>query len=112
MKKTIGLMLLLFLAACSSKLDPFAQCVTDSGATFYGAFWCPHCANQKQLFGSSIKNIDYVECSLPDRSGQTAVCNSMNITNYPTWVFADGSRVTGTQQLATLAQKTGCQLPA
>ncbi|HEY4504811.1 MAG TPA: hypothetical protein VJI73_03495, partial [Candidatus Paceibacterota bacterium] len=35
------------------ELDAFANCLKDRGAIFYGAFWCPHCANQKKLFGKS-----------------------------------------------------------
>lgn len=31
----------------SGKLDSFASCLKDSGVTFYGAFWCPHCRDQK-----------------------------------------------------------------
>ena len=113
MKKQIiiTLALLLALTACSSKYNEFAQCITDNGAVFYGAFWCPHCANQKQDFGSAFKNVNYVECSLPDRSGQTEICNQKNITGYPTWEFADGSRLSGEQSLATLAQKTSSTLP-
>jgi hypothetical protein len=30
--------------------DEFAQCITDSGAVFYGTEWCSHCKNQKALF--------------------------------------------------------------
>jgi hypothetical protein len=91
--------------------DAFAKCIAQSGAKFYGAFWCPHCAAQKQEFGSSEQYLPYVECSLPDESGQTQVCIQNNIQSYPTWVFPDGSRLTGTTPLATLAQKTGCALP-
>ena len=91
--------------------DAFAKCIAQSGAKFYGAFWCPHCAAQKQEFGSSEQYLPYVECSLPDESGQTQVCIQNNIQSYPTWVFPDGSRLTGTTPLATLAQKTGCVLP-
>ena len=25
------------------KYDTFASCIKESGALFYGAFWCPHC---------------------------------------------------------------------
>src|SRR3989344_9366604 len=35
--------------------DTFAQCLTEKGAIFYGTFWCPHCKDQKELFGNSIK---------------------------------------------------------
>lgn len=89
----------------------FAQCLKDNGAVFYGAFWCPHCQAQKALFGNSAKLLPYVECSNPDGQTQTKVCNDRNITGYPTWEFADGSRVSGEQTFATLAEKTGCPVP-
>jgi glutaredoxin len=103
-------LVLLFLVACSGKYDELAQCMTERGVTFYGAFWCPHCANQKQILGTSMKHINYVECSLPDKSGQTEVCKQANITNYPTWEFQDGTRAAGVQQPEQLSQKSGCKL--
>ncbi len=93
------------------KLDSFAQCLKDKGAKFYGAFWCPHCQNQKALFGNSTRLLPYVECSNPDGQSQTAICIQKEIKSYPTWEFADGSRETGEVPLATLAEKTGCELP-
>lgn len=95
----------------NGKYDEFAQCLGDKGAVFYGAFWCPHCANQKRLFGSSAKLLPYVECSTPDGQGKTAQCLEKNIEGYPTWEFADGSRLSGEIPLATLAEKTACVLP-
>jgi hypothetical protein len=94
------------------KLDAFAQCLEDKGATFYGAFWCPHCAEQKRLFGKSETELPYVECSTPDGQRQTQVCIDAGIQSYPTWEFADGERVTGVQQLEALAERTACELPA
>src|SRR5471030_2574861 len=75
------------------KYDVFAQCLKDKGATFYGAFWCPHCQAQKKEFGSSVKLLPYVECSTPDASGQTQICIDKGITSYPTWILADGTRI-------------------
>ena len=95
----------------SGKLDSFAQCIKDSGAIFYGAFWCPHCQAQKKMFGSSTKLLPYVECSTPDGNGQLEQCRVKDVKNYPTWDFPDGSRLTGEQQLALLAEKTKCALP-
>lgn len=92
--------------------DSFAQCVTESGATMYGAFWCPHCESQKQSFGKSFDHINYVECSLPDRSGQTQICIDENIQSYPTWEFGDGSRELGEVPLELIAERTGCELPS
>ena len=95
----------------SSKYDTFAVCIKDSGATFYGAFWCSHCQSQKKLFGTSEKFLPYVECSTPDGSGQTQICTDKKITGYPTWIFKDGSILNGEVALATLAEKTSCVLP-
>jgi hypothetical protein len=97
--------------AQSGAYDQFAQCLKDKGATFYGAFWCPHCQATKKLFGSSVHLLPYVECSTADASGQTQICIDKKITGYPTWEFADGSRLNGEIPLATLAEKTGCTLP-
>lgn len=34
-----------------------------AGAKMYGAFWCSHCFDQKQIFGSAaMANFPYVEC--------------------------------------------------
>jgi hypothetical protein len=93
------------------ELDGFAQCLTERGATFYGAFWCPHCKDQKAMFGNSEQYLPYVECSTPDGRGQTPICKQAGITSYPTWVFADGATSTGTLSLETLAERTGCVLP-
>lgn len=93
------------------KYDEFAACLADSGAVFYGAFWCPHCQAQKAVFGKSEKLLPYVECSTPSGKGQTPACTEQGIRTYPTWVYPDGTRVEGEQSLEALAQKTGCELP-
>lgn len=94
-----------------NKYDGFAQCLKDKGATFYGAFWCPHCKTQKKMFGSSVKLLPYVECSTPDGNSQTAECIAKKIESYPTWIFADGSQLNGEIPLAQLSEKTSCVLP-
>lgn len=93
------------------KYDTFATCLKDKGAVFYGAFWCQHCQSQKKLFGSSQRLLPYVECSLPSGQGQTQECKDKGIESYPTWEFADGTRLNGEIPLATLAEKTLCVLP-
>ena len=93
-------------------MDAFAQCLTDSGAVFYGASWCSFCNQQKEMFGSAVNFMPYVECAIPGVQGrQTPECESKNITGYPTWVFADNSRQSGLLPLAQLSEKTGCALP-
>lgn len=112
----IGVIVLLFgwyyyqQSATPGVYDQFAQCIADSGATFYGAFWCPHCQAQKKMFGSSEKYLPYVECSTPNGQSQLQICIDEGIKGYPTWEFADGSRLSGEIELEVLAEKTGCEL--
>lgn len=93
------------------KFDAFATCLKEKGAIFYGAWWCPHCQNQKKMFGSSTKHLQYVECSSVGRRDQLPVCQEAKIESYPTWEFADKSRLTGEIPLTEFAEKTGCTLP-
>jgi uncharacterized membrane protein len=84
-----------------------AQHLQDSGAIFYGAWWCPHCHDQKQLFGQEAKDIiPYVECSAPDGQTQTPECQAANVTGYPTWDI-NGERFSGAQPMQQLATATG-----
>src|SRR3989338_2497147 len=76
-----------------SKYNRFAKCLTDNGVKMYGAYWCQHCANQKQMFENSWQYINYIECSLPNKAGQTQLCNQADIKAYPTWEFQDGKRL-------------------
>lgn len=94
----------------STRYDSFAMCLSEKGAKFYGAFWCPHCQKQKEMFEWSEK-IPYIECSTPDAKGQLQICTDAGISSYPTWFFADGSKLSGEVPLQTLAEKTGCSLP-
>lgn len=94
-----------------SKLDGFAQCLTEKNAKFYGAFWCSHCQSQKKLFGSSVKYVNYIECSTPDGQGVLPICKENGIVGYPTWTFNDESRLSGEISLEELSSKTQCPLP-
>lgn len=90
-------------------LDELAICVTETDATFWGAFWCSACQAQKAAFKQS-KELPYVECSKADKS-QTQECIDAGIQSYPTWDFADGERIVGVLTPAELAEKTNCTLP-
>ncbi|MFA4845305.1 MAG: hypothetical protein WC654_01975 [Patescibacteria group bacterium] len=97
--------------AAPSPYDAFAQCLSDDGVKMYGAWWCPHCENQKDLFGNSFSAVTYIECSNANKS-MNQICKDAGIEGYPTWEFADASRLGGEQSLATLAEKSGCELPS
>lgn len=90
--------------------DGFAGCLKESGATFYGAFWCQHCQNQKALFGRSAKALPYVECSTPDGKAQLQSCIDEKIETYPTWKFKDGTIKKGVVSMSELAALTSCPL--
>lgn len=88
-----------------------AQHLQETGATFYGAWWCPHCYDQKQLFGKeATQYLPYVECSPPDGQSQLDVCRQAQIPSYPTWEI-NGQRFNGAQSLSALAQLSGYQGP-
>jgi cyclophilin family peptidyl-prolyl cis-trans isomerase len=91
-------------------LAAFAKALADAGAKMYGAGWCPHCTEQKELFQDGQKFLPFVEVTNPDRTpNQIAIDN--NITSYPTWVFSDGTRLVGQQSLETLATTAGITIP-
>ena len=89
------------------KVDRFAQCLTDKGTVMYGLFWCSHCEEQKEAFGSSFGKIHYVECGTPDHHEQPQ-CSVEGLKDFPTWSFANGERATGSLSFRELAAKTGC----
>ncbi len=89
----------------SDPLDNFAQCLADKGVTMYGADWCPHCQNEKKVFGSAFQYVPYVECPQNPKK-----CLELGIQGYPTWVFADGRRLEGEQGIARLAEESGCAI--
>lgn len=108
----IGVGSSLYLKSQPGKLDTFAMCLKEKGAIFYGAFWCPHCQATKAMFGRSAKLLPYVECSAPNGQDQLQICKDKEVSSYPTWEFADGTRLTGERTLQELADKTNCSLPA
>ncbi len=103
---------MLILTGCGTEaenpeaMDEFAICLNENGAQMFGAEWCGHCKQQKEMFGDSFEKVNYVECTV-----EQATCLEADIKGYPTWKFADGSSAPGRQTFPFLAQKTGCALP-
>lgn len=93
------------------KYDAFASCLAQSGVKFYGAFWCPHCHDQKDLFGKSASKLPYVECSTADGNSQTQVCIDNRISEYPTWTTKTGSTTVGVLSFDQLSELSGCPVP-
>lgn len=95
----------------ANRLDVFAKCITAKRAKMYGLFWCPHCADQKELFGSSFQYINYVECGIPGTRQETEQCKTAGIKRFPTWEFSNGTRKEIVLQLDALSKETGCPIP-
>ncbi|CAB9513134.1 Vitamin K epoxide reductase [Seminavis robusta] len=72
----------------SEQAIALAKKLKQAGVVMYGAFWCPHCARQKELFGREAWSyIDYVECAPKGYGAAPLLCNKQDIDGYPTWVF-------------------------
>ena len=86
-----------------------AEYLTEIGAKKYGAFWCPHCYDQKQLFGKeAFAKVDYIECDPQGQDPQRETCLAAGIQSFPTWEI-DGKFYPGTKTLAELAELSNYQ---
>jgi hypothetical protein len=103
----LSIVSLLVLSGCTGKNDALAEHLTQEGVLMYGAFWCSACNQQKAILGKSFKKINYVECSTPEGKAQTPICIQEGISSYPTWQFADGTKVTGVFTIQQLKEKSG-----
>lgn len=85
--------------------------LSQVGAKEYGAFWCPHCHEQKELFGKEASDkLNYVECDPRGKNGQPDLCKAAGINGYPTWQI-NGKLYPGVQDLKKLADLTGYKGP-
>jgi hypothetical protein len=87
-----------------------AKHLTDSGVVMYGAYWCPHCADQKTMFGDAFRHVNYVECDPRGANAKPAVCDAKGVRRYPTWHIG-GRAYEGVYTLDELAQISGYQGP-
>lgn len=77
----------------------------ERGVLFYGAWWCPACFRQKNLFGQEAGNqLPYIECEKTDADRQR--CERVGIKAYPTWVMGE-RRVEGVLSLDALGRWIG-----
>ena len=89
-----------------------AEHLTASGAKLYTAYWCPHCHDQKELFGrQATEKLTVIECAPDGRNSQRELCEAKKIEGYPTWEI-NGQLDSGVKPLAKLAEVSGYQGPA
>jgi|SRR3989344_4800811 len=125
MKKTkvvylmIALILLVIIAFMIFKpsdelgeFDSLVDCMASKDVKMYGAYWCSHCNDQKELFRDSkdsFKEKLYIECAEDAFNNEREKCIQAGITGYPTWII-NGEKVLGTKSMKQLAELSGCEL--
>jgi len=95
------------IASSTPEAIALAEHLSGSGAAMYTAYWCPHCHEQKELFGKqATAKLKVIECAPDGRNSQKALCDSKKIEGFPTWEI-DGKLEVGVKPLAKLAQLSG-----
>ena len=85
----------------------FAQYLSDNNFIMYSAYWCPHCHDQKQLFGKkAVEELKIIECAKDGFNNQFKLCQSKGIEGFPSWEI-NNQIYSGTQELKELAEITG-----
>jgi uncharacterized membrane protein/glutaredoxin len=87
-----------------------ARHLVKVGAKEYSAYWCPHCHEQKLLFGKQayeeLNDNVKVECAPDGLKAQTELCKAAKIDGFPTWII-NGKSYSGVQSLEELAKVSG-----
>jgi hypothetical protein len=116
--RTYGVIVVLLAAAYLAgryyrehKYDSFAKCLASKHAKMYGLYWCPHCADQKEKFGTSFKYVPYVECAIKGSREMAPECQAAGVKLFPSWQFGAEPPKEGVLELDAISQKSGCSLP-
>ncbi|HEY9894557.1 MAG TPA: hypothetical protein V6D34_03960 [Candidatus Sericytochromatia bacterium] len=84
-----------------------AKHLKSVGAKMYGAYWCPHCHEQLEVFGQkAAAQLPYIECAEDGKNSRPDLCETAKIEGYPTWKIK-GETYMGTQSLEELATASG-----
>ncbi len=105
---SVAMLVLAWCGASNSnqqQTTALAECLSEKWVVMYGTEWCPHCKNQKAMFGDAFAKVNYVDC---DKSPDA--CTLAGVTGYPTWKFSNGVSLAGTQDLSVLASNAWCEL--
>ena len=84
----------------------FAKYLNDNNVVMYSAYWCPHCNDQKQLFGKkAAEELLIVECAKDGKNNQYKLCQEKGIEGFPSWEI-NNQIYSGTMSLNELAKMT------
>ncbi|GCE65023.1 thioredoxin [cyanobiont of Ornithocercus magnificus] len=88
-----------------------AEHLSSTGALMYSAYWCPHCHEQKQLFGKeATSKLRVVECAQDGQNSEQVLCKQRRIEAFPTWEI-NGQLDPGVKSLEQLAKLSGYKNP-
>ena len=73
--------------------------LSERGARYYGAYWCSHCADQKETLGAeAMRLVPYLECAPDGLNSRREECVDAGVKGYPTWEV-DGQLFPGERDL-------------
>jgi len=85
----------------------FAKFLKTNNVAMYSAYWCPHCHDQKQLFGQkAVKELIVIECAKDGKDSKFELCKTKGIEGFPSWEI-NGEIYSGVIELNDLAVMTG-----
>ena len=83
-----------------------AKHLNKKGVVMYSAFWCPHCRNQREMFGRDAwKEMTWVECGKGGVGRDERRCK--NVDGFPTFLSGKNEVGSGEMSLAKLAELSG-----
>ena len=94
----------------TTRQKELAEHLKAQGFLVYGAWWCPHCNTQKELFGiEAVELLPYVECHKEEEGRQR--CMAAKVLAYPTWDYQGERRagVLSLEELETWSRFPGAQ---
>ncbi len=81
-----------------------AEHLSNNGAVMYSAYWCPHCHDQKEMFGQAgVEKLKVIECAEDGKNNQRELCQAKGIEGYPSWEI-NGEIYPGVISLKELAK--------
>jgi len=99
------------IALSSPEKIKLAEHLTNEGAVMYNAYWCPHCHDQKEMFGKEAsEKLNLVECAKDGFNNKRELCEAKGITGFPSWEI-NGSIDSGVKSLEELAELSNFKDP-
>ncbi len=93
----------------SAQKIEFARFLKNNNIVMYSAYWCPHCHDQKIMFGKqAVKELSVIECAQDGKDNKYKLCQTKGIEGFPSWEI-NGEIYSGTRDLNDLAIMTGYQ---